>query len=632
MQHKNIAVLMTALDSETQVETLRGIEEYGKENNCNIAVFLWYTGAYERVRHNLAEINIIDLPDLNLFDGVIVFSNSLHVETNRNKVEELVKGLTCPVVCLGCKIEGCYHVGSDGYAAMRKLMEHLVVDHGIQKIHFVKGVEGNADGEERYRAYVDVLSEHGIPVVPERTSPGDFYVTGAELAAKEILNSTLPFPEAVVCANDIMAITICDIFTQRGIRVPEDVIITGYDYSMEGVYHSPTITTIRTRLRDLGKATVNIIIDVLEGKEVPQDTYLTDEVVYGESCGCQNETDMNLPQKSYVSGVEVYQRKLIYQMVGLEKNIMSGTGFKGWIDSVMDFVEKINPPEFYYCVNENFTETVFELDAIEQEDMSQEEKLAYTQNIKTVLAYQNGVFKNKPLFESRYAFDDLFHDTERSKMYIFSPLHYLERNFGYFVLVDSEFPMGNPLYISWLISMGDAIENLRQESLLKIAMKHLDDMYIKDSLTGVYNRFGMERFFAEIKKKCLMSRMLMQLSFVDLDNLKKINDEFGHEEGDRIISMAATILQKKAGKNYVVRYGGDEFVIMGTVRNEAEVETYWKDVQAEIQAYNQSGKQRAQLSMSYGYDIFEIKAETNLEECIRISDKKMYLDKNKKRG
>ena len=62
---------MTALDTDAQANTLKGIEEYAKEHNCNVAVFVWFTGTFEKDKHNSGELNIVNLPDLNLFDGII---------------------------------------------------------------------------------------------------------------------------------------------------------------------------------------------------------------------------------------------------------------------------------------------------------------------------------------------------------------------------------------------------------------------------------------------------------------------------------------------------------------------------------------------------------------------------------
>lgn len=621
---------MTALDSEMQAVALKGIEQLGKSRGFNIAVFLWYTGAFEKDKHNLGEVNIVNLPDLSLFDGVIVFSNVFHIDHNRKMIEGILDELTCPIVCIGCKVKDYYSIRTDNYTAMRKLVEHFVVDHKVKDIHFVKGIEGNEDAAERYRAFEDVMSEHNLPILPQRISQGDFYVTGGEEAAEEILNCVLPFPEAIICANDIMAITICDILMERGYRVPDDVIISGYDYNIEAQSHYPRITSVRSRFMEIGMEACRVLLDVVAGKEVEKDTYLPDEVILDESCGCEDKSMHYEKDSRVVRGEDITKRKMLHQLIKLEKNLTEGEGLEDWTESLRQFVPKIDVSEFYCCVNDGFVENVFELDILEQEEMTTDERLAYSRMSHPILAYKNGVFVTKPAFESKYAFDDMFKDADKCKLFIFSPMHYLERNFGYFVFVDSTFPINNQLYISWLIKMGDSIENIRKQSMLQNAMNRLDEMYIRDSLTGVYNRFGMDRHFAEIKRKCMMSRISMQLSFIDLDNLKTINDVYGHETGDEIISAAATILQEESGKYYVTRYGGDEFIVMGTVHNKTEVEEYWERVKQRIAEYNAEGR-KAELSMSFGYDVFKVEAKTYLEDCIRVTDKKMYEDKKRKK-
>lgn len=632
MGYKNIAVLMTALDSPEQADILRGIEEYGKNHGYNVSVFLWFTGAFEKDKHNQGELNITRLPDLNLFDGVILFANALHMENNRRQIEELLKPLTCPVVCIGCRIPGSLSVGTSNYSGMKQLVEHFVLHHKMSRIHFVKGVEGNKDAEERFQAYVDVLKEHDIPIVQERISQGDFYVTGGVLAAKEILESDLEFPEAIICANDTMAITICDILMKKGYRVPEDVVIAGYDCSLEGWNHFPRLTTVRSRFKDLGSEACRVLDDKLAGKTVDEETFLPDEVVLEESCGCHTENAAAERERTLCACVgDVFQRQIVHYMIMLEKHTNEINSFEDWRESFQDFISKVNPPEFYCCANTNFVNDVFKVGTMAQEEMSVEEQLAYSPQADVLMAYKNGRFRDKQSFETKYALDDLFNDSDKPKFYVFSPLHYLERNFGYLVFVDSDFPVANILYVNWLINIGNSLENIRRQSLLKNAMNRLDEMYIRDSLTDVYNRFGMERFFAEIKRKCVMSDVSMQLSFMDVDKLKGINDTYGHEEGDRIINVAAGILQKCAGKNYVIRYGGDEFLVMGVAQDITDIESYWKSVEQEVAEFNATTQKQAKLSISYGYELFNVDATTYLEDCVRMVDKKMYEFKNSRR-
>lgn len=631
MRFKNIAVLMTAVDSDAQASVLRGLETYAKEHGFNLSVFLWFTGAFEKEKHNIGEVNIINLPDLRLFDGVIVFGNTLHIASNRKRVEKLLENLTCPIVCIGCQIGDHYSVQTDNYNSMRKIVEHFVLEHKAKDIHFVKGIEGNTDAIARYQAYEDVLRENNIPILPERISQGDFYVTGAEKAAEEILNCVLPFPEVIICANDITAITISDILMERGYRIPEDVMISGYDYSVEAQSHFPRITSIRSRFHEIGLTVGEVIADVLAGKDVPKTIHLTDELMLDESCGCcKHKDNMVERDKRILRGEDIAKRKMIHQLIRLEKSYAECESIEEWLEAVRTFIEKVEVSEFYCCVNEGFADKLFKSDIMEQEEMTLKQKISYSKQTYPIIAYKDGIFRNKPAFESRYALDELFKDSDRCKLYIFSPFHYQERTFGYLVFADSDFTIANQLYINWLIGMGNSIENIRKQSMLQNAMKRLEDMYVRDSLTGVYNRFGLNRQFTDIKQKCMMSKVDMQLSFIDLDGLKRINDEYGHEMGDEIIATAASILQSESDRYSVARYGGDEFIVIGTARDESELEEYWERVQKRIEEYNRK-QPTAHLSMSFGYDIFKVGSKTTLEECIQISDKKMYVEKRKKK-
>ena len=630
---KNIAVLMTGLDSDAQAETLRGIEEYGKAKGYNIVTFVWFTGASDKDKHNKGELNLTNLPDFNLFDGVIVFANAMHREVNKRFIEGILADVSCPVVGMGCNPNDASGVFTDCYTAMKKVVEHFIVEHNMTKIHFVKGVEGNPDGEARYKGYLDALEEHGIPYNEERVSHGDFYVTGAEIAVNEILSSNLDFPEAIVCANDIMALTVCDLLVEHGYRIPEDVAVAGYDYTNEGRFHNPTLMTVRSNFAQLGKKTCETLIDLIDGKEVEKEVFLPDEVVLAESCGCKgNDIVCHNDQAKLKFSADITYRRKMHQVILLEKDIIEGEGYENWLEAMKKFVAMIDPPEFYCCINDNFLDSINDSSALSQQDLSVEEMLEFSEESNVVLAYKDKQFINKSKFPSKYILDNIFKETKEPKLYIVSGIHFQERFFGYFVFVESTYPITNPMFIYFMINMGHSFENIRKHAVINNVMAHLDELYITDSLTGAYNRFGMKRFFEDIKKRCVMARLKMHLSFIDLDDLKKINDEFGHEEGDRVINQTAKILRDNAGKFYVVRYGGDEFIVLGNVKNEKEIENFWAKVERDVEAYNEGSRRRAKLSLTAGYKVFEVGPETSLEECISVADNLMYEKKKAKKS
>ncbi|MBR2409156.1 MAG: GGDEF domain-containing protein [Lachnospiraceae bacterium] len=632
MKRKNIAVIMTALDTDNQAEVLKGIEQCGMFNGCNVAVFVWFTGVYEKERHNQGEVNIAMLPDLNLFDGIILSADAFHMKENKECIEQMLETVSTPIVTIGCKYKNAPAVWSDNYAGMRDLMEYLVKDRGMKNLHFVKGIDGNVDAEARYKAYLDVLKENRIPVEEERITHGDFYVIGGEMAAKAVLESSLPFPEAIVCSNDTMAITVYDVLSKNGYRVPEDVVITGYDYSYECRVHYPQIVSVRVNSFEVGLQACEALLQLMKGEAAEQDYRVSDEVMLDEARdgSVRKEIIRSFAKKG--GGSDFTRRIMIHHLINFEKNIAETVGFDSWKNIVQDFVRQVNPGEFYCCVNKGFINNVFRNATVEQETRSAAEWLAYTEDAGPVIAYKDGMFFEKEPFPSKYALDTLFQEDGEPRLYIFSPLHYLDRNYGYLVFADSTFPIGNPLYIIWLNSIGSSVENMRKHTMLINAMVKLDDATIRDPLTGVYNRFGMERYFAIVKEKCIDRQMFLHLSFADIDGLKKINDVYGHEEGDRIIRDTGRILQEEAGDAYVVRYGGDEFVVMGTVFSEQEAVNYWTRVQKAIKKYNAKHEGGAEMSISSGYDLIRLDPYSILDDCIGEADKRMYVEKNRKKA
>ena len=629
MKRRNIAVIMTALDTDNQAETLKGIELCAKSNGCNVAVFAWFSGNSENGSHNRGEMNIAMLPDLNLFDGVILFADAFHVEDNKEKLEQVLEKVTCPIVTIGCRYKNAPAVWADNYAGMRCLLEHLVKERGMRNIHFVRGVEGNVDAEARYKAYLDVLKENKILSEPERVTQGDFYVIGGEKAARDVLESSLPFPEAIVCSNDTMAITVYDILARKGYRIPEDVLITGYDYTYECRVHYPQIISVKVNSFEMGEQACGNLLRMIHGECPEADFWVSDKVIL-DSVKEQRESLGSIVQNGRMS--DSLGRVMIHHLINFGKNIIETVGYDSWRNTVQDFIKQINPGEFYCCVNKGFIQNVFRNATVEQETRSSEEWLAYTEDAGPIISYKDGIFFEKAPFPSKYGLDVLFADDKDAKLYVFAPLHYLDRNYGYVVFADSTFPLGNPLYIVWLNSIGSSVENMRKHTMLINAMVKLDDANIRDPLTGVYNRFGMERYFAIVKEKCIDKQLFLHLSFADIDGLKKINDVFGHEEGDRIIRDTGRILQEEAGDSYVVRYGGDEFIVMGTAFSEQEAKSYWNRVQQAIAAYNAEHGGKAVMSISSGFNLVRLDPYSGLDECIGEADKKMYEEKNKKKA
>ena len=165
-------------------------------------------------------------------------------------------------------------------------------------------------------------------------------------------------------------------------------------------------------------------------------------------------------------------------------------------------------------------------------------------------------------------------------------------------------------------------------SIILIYMNALDREVMRDSLTGLNNRKAMEGAFTEYEKIANPDNRLF-LFMMDLDGFKGINDRFGHPEGDRaLIETAKLLLRSVDGmRSIVVRYGGDEFMIMGFPNNDPE--GYKARTAALFAEFNAASELPFRLNISIGYTEYH-KGQT-LEELISIADRYLYRRKKQSR-
>jgi len=171
-----------------------------------------------------------------------------------------------------------------------------------------------------------------------------------------------------------------------------------------------------------------------------------------------------------------------------------------------------------------------------------------------------------------------------------------------------------------------AIENVRKKGLLRQLNDVLDNLYVHDALTGMYNRFGYERFASQTYETFLREDGGAQVLFVDMDDMKGINDRYGHEIGDAAIRAAADLIKRscRAG-DFMMRYGGDEFLVIASIREDGLAEAL--DGMLEGDAVGLP----CRLSLTVGRVQADDSAPRTLDQCVQAADAKMYEIKKKKK-
>jgi LacI family transcriptional regulator len=186
------------------------------------------------------------------------------------------------------KRANCAMLNIDNYGGAYASVQHLV-GCGRRRIALIAGPERNFDAAERLRGYMAAMARFA-PTIPTQVLAGDFTQESGQRAAAELLANKLR-PQAVFATNDMMAIGCLFAFREAGVRVPEDIAVTGFDDIPFARLISPALTTVRVRIADFGARALQrlaaMIEDSADATREKQAQLLATELVVRQSCGAK---------------------------------------------------------------------------------------------------------------------------------------------------------------------------------------------------------------------------------------------------------------------------------------------------------------------------------------------------------
>lgn len=631
----NIAVIVSGIDEEYQNTILQGIHEFGSMHNINICHFIAYGGILKNQKYDMGEFNIYELANFDLLDGVILLTNTISSPALAEKIVERVRKSGIPAVSIDNRFDGFYHIGIDNFSAMEGIVEHILKDHGAKKINYVSGPTDNPESILRLKAYKEVLQRNGFPIEQERIYNGLFRGEDGREAVRYFLNSHLEFPDAIICANDAMALSAVIELEKIGKNVPEDVMVTGFDSIYAAQNYSPEISSVTRPLKKSGFLACKIIFDHINGIANEQSHVLQTQNIFAESCGCSNlfVDEISKFKKTNYRTLEAYS--IYVQMINrMSCELEECLTFEENIAAIKEYVMEIKCEKFFICMCDNWES---EANVAEGDDTA----IGYTKIVTPVLAFINGQFVDYPSFESSqmlpelHMSPELLMESEKSNNYYFMPIHFRERCLGYCVICNCQFPMESALYHTWVMNISNSIENIRKIRCLDKMVEKLDQLSIIDPLVQIYNRNGFNKKTDPLYEKCIENKENIMVMFIDMDDLKRINDKFGHEEGDFALQTIADALKNSANERegqIPARFGGDEFILFAADANENKALEISEKINKYLERINEFSGKPYQINASIGYYITLSDSSKHIDKLISIADQIMYNNKKKKKN
>ncbi len=290
---------------------------------------IWW-GAVETAE--ALDVNLVGFGDVDLYDasrgrslyqqihphtldGVIVVN-----PTFADLRQDVFHGV--PVVNIGVPVrEAVTSILVDNYDGMRALVRHMIEAHGCRRLAFLQGPAGNPEADERFQAYLDELQAHALRLAPELIyQPADWSPAGGEEGVRVLLDERHAKFDALIAANDNMALAAMIAMESRGWRVPYDIAVVGFDDAVETPTSVPSLTTVRQPLRKMGSLALEALFAHYQGRSVPSRLVLPTRLITRRSCGCLFESVSRVDEGMALPGFEADDQAILPE--GMEAGVL----------------------------------------------------------------------------------------------------------------------------------------------------------------------------------------------------------------------------------------------------------------------------------------------------------------------
>jgi len=627
---KKVAVFANGHNTDNLYGFLKGLLDASVPNSVDYFLFMTQSLYSTSDVENKSLNTIFDLPDLSSFDAAILYTPGLNFP---DLIEKMVVRLTnsgIPVISVGLEYKGFYSVTVDNYVGMKDLCNHLIDDHNITDILFVAGSKDNSDSNARLQALKDAMAEHNLPFGEDNILYTNWEVGMLLHHIYNMIDSGAKFPQAFVCANDLLAETITYAMEDRNYPNFEKQVITGFDYMEETRAFYPSLASVDQQPIEQGKRSANILTKLFNNENVPDRNTISCRFYPGESCGCNNTREENkLRQQIARSTPRRFMENALIDglFTSVAREMIHCENFSIMKSHLQDLFYAGDGREgdtFYIMLDHYLAQTPY------SKDFSIYPKYQYSDCMDVIVAKDHS--KGVPV-KSIPTKDLLpgYIGTGSNNLYIFTPLYYESYVCGYIVFTNKLEWIKSAKFIDLVGVLKNAFITHRRNMELNFLNIQLSTLMEKDSLTSVKNRTAYDKYVNEIEKK-ISDNSCKPFSVIcfDINNLKEINDKYGHEKGDEYIKNCCKFICNSFKKSPVFRTGGDEFVSILFDEDYNNREDLLTSMRKEMNALSNTdiiASPAERVSIATGMADYDPGSSDSYIEVFKWADEKMYQHK-----
>lgn len=615
MSRKRLGVLIGQSDENTQRLFLQGFMQKAYALDYDVCVFSMQQKYQDTPLRDIGDSTIFDLVNYELFDGIVFLKDTIQTKPNiAERLEEsLHENFAGPVIVIDQESKYYESINVNHVEPIRRLVDHLIDAHGYKNIVFLNGRMGHPHSVQRLQGYMDSMISHGLTVTEDMVFYGDYWYDSGDAMVDILTKRPEGLPEAIACANDCMAIGVCDKLTSMGYRIPEDVAVIGYDSTEEGRYSPVGITSAYIPAKSCGTYAALKLNAMLKGEEV-SDFQLETEFHIGGSCGCKLDEQ-----------IDTYRRKTwgtALSKVGYSScfnhiidDLLAQTEEKDFFYNVFNYVYQIREFEsFSFCLNADWN--------IEEGD---HRSYKFSNRMQRVIKCgpkegEGNTISFDEYFNKDCILPELTQERDKPTTFFFTPLFFEDRVFGYAAICyGDEVRSYDETFRMWIRNVVQCMEAFRRQHALRNMLDKMEATQIRDALTGMYNYRGFLKRSQELADTGRLQGRCIVATAIDLNRLKDINAGYGRNEGDEAIQILAAVILKTVVRGEIAaRMGNDEFIIASVVQD--ELDRHGDDlieiINNRIEEYNKNGEKPYSLEVCCGTLTRVVQTMDDLEHLI----------------
>ena len=490
----------------------------------------------------------------------------------------------------------------------------------------VAGTAGNPFSDVRVDTCRRIMKEHGLELRDSDIMYGDFWEGPTLEAMDRFFESGEPLPEVFICCNDSMAMAVCLKLNEHGINVPDDVLVTGFDGIQIEKFHKPRLTTAVRDNVGLAETVLELAGKIMSGESVePYRIDLDYEPVFSESCGCGSPDQVN-SNRMLADFVRNYSYTLNFEEhINNMENLIAADPSPENVNRVMrDFCFKNSviclTDEFCHCFSGS-------------ESKPEKFRGFNTMHVFTC-TFNDGRKSDGVVFPAARLIPLLENSFSEYNTLLVIPLHFQDSVQGYLVTHYVNDEHHNERLYTFTTSLDRCLETMRIHEHLSSLNQRLEFMFTHDQLTKIYNRYGFYKGFRESYAALDGKDRDVFIISIDLNDMKYINDNFGHSAGDDALCITASALTGAAeasGGVICSRFGGDEFVAAKVCCGNAaeQAEEYRSNFVEVLERLNTSSGKPYKVHVGLGVYSATLDGVDSIDGLIELADRLMYSDKAK---